>query len=271
MKPVHRASVALIAPWALALTLTSPAAASDDACIDAHRTVQLARRDHRLLEAKHAVSVCAQNRCPTLIGADCRAWLPELESQVPSVVFDIVLTGGQPAGAFSVEVDGERVEVPPGRSLELDPGEHRFLFRRSDGQVLVVRAVVLEGQKAQPVRAVFPAERDAAALRSGGPPLATYVLGGASLAALGVAVGFGVDGLSRRADLDDLGCRPGCDPSQVSAAQRSFLVADVSLAVGLGLAAVAAVFWIFRATPASAHEARSGPTQAGVAPLRLRF
>lgn len=276
MTHLRRGAVAPFALSALGLALglasATPAQASDAECVDAHRTVQLARREHRLLEAQRAASVCAQSRCPNLIGADCRTWLPELESQAPSVVFDVVGSDGRPlSGALRIEVDGEPVDVPPGQSFALDPGEHRFRLQRAEGPPLAVRAVVLEGRKAQPVRAVFPVDGVPAPAGSKGPPLVTYVLGGAGIAALGVAAGFGIDGLSRKGALDDLGCRPGCDSSRVSAVERSFLVADVSLGIGLVLTAAAAAFWIFRGAPAAPQSARTSPASDGDAPLVVRF
>src|SRR6185436_17967309 len=85
----------------------------------------------------------------------------------------------------------------------------------------------------------------------GGLPVASYVLGGVGVAALGV---FAYLGLRAKRDSDAMrdGCAPACAHDDVTALKTKLVAADVALGVGaLGLGA--ATFFALRGP-------RTGPT-----------
>jgi hypothetical protein len=138
----------------------------------------------------------------------------------------------------AVSIDG--VEVASrldGRSVPVDPGEHRvrFVWGRAQQERRVLFVV---GEKNRKIEARFaepepPAPRPAAARPSPWP----WALGAVGVVGLAGFAGFGLSG---RADLRDLdGCAPRCDPERVDDAKGKYVIADLSLAVGivgLGLA-----------------------------------
>jgi hypothetical protein len=74
-----------------------------------------------------------------------------------------------------------------------------------------------------------------------------WILGGIGLASLGVGGGFGIAGLSQKSTLDE--CRPRCASSEVDTMQRSFLVGDVLMGVGIvSLGAAAILYFTGRAS-----------------------
>jgi hypothetical protein len=261
------------------LALPRVAAAANDACIAAHHDVQIARRDHRLLDAERAAQTCAQSACPNLVGADCRQWLVEIESLVPTVVFDARRADGRSLPDVRISIDGAAQESAAlGRGVPVDPGQHVFRFEAGGYAPAEITSVVLEGQRAQPIRATLSSLAPALTVRmeptteptpSKGPPVASFVLGGIGVVALGVSAGFGIDGLSRRSALDDLKCRPNCNSDRVSLTQRSFLIADISLAVGVASLAAAAVLWIVR--PTTPNDASATATWTERATGTFRF
>lgn len=89
-------------------------------------------------------------------------------------------------------------------------------------------------------------------------PTAVWILGGIGIAGVGSFLGFGLSGLSQRSDLDDR-CKPSCPANDVDAMQRTYLIADISLAVG-AVALAAALFVYFTrpvvSGPASRQAAR---------------
>jgi hypothetical protein len=138
------------------LTVATVAQADDkQACNDAYRQAQVLRNDHKLVEAREQLRVCAGGSCPGFIAKDCSDWLKADESKTPSVV----LAAKNPAGAdlFDVKVtmDGAPLSSKlDGLAIDVDPGPHTFAFDAPEGHA-EQKIVVAEGAKAQRVAVTF--------------------------------------------------------------------------------------------------------------------
>jgi hypothetical protein len=56
-------------------------------------------------------------------------------------------------------------------------------------------------------------------------------------------VGLGAAGSAKKSALDQLGCKPNCSPSDVSAGRSLYLGADIALGIGLA-AVVGGAIWL---------------------------
>jgi hypothetical protein len=221
-------------------------------CLDAYASGQRDRRLGEFGRARAAFRFCGGRTCPAALHADCSLWLDELEAATPTAVFQIKSVSGEDLHGASVRVDGGSPEVLDGRALAVDPGEHVVLFEAPGYQPLEQRITFNEGEKlmmrfasleALPVGT--PQERPAAApapdTAAAGPTLVPTWIG------LGVGVlggaGFVYFGMKARAADRDLGsCAPNCSVARTSAVERDYLLANVSLGVGVA-GALFAVGW----------------------------
>lgn len=101
---------------------------------------------------------------------------------------------------------------------------------------------MLEGNRAQ--RLVVVLEPNISSLRTQrrAIPAISYALAGVGVVALSSFAYFGLSANAKKRELD--GCRPGCDSSLRAPLERDYVVADVSLGVGLvalGLSAWTAI------------------------------
>lgn len=255
-----RASSSLARAVALALTLTlagaRPAAAADPnadatkaACVRAAEDGQALRASGALLRARHAFTTCGALECPTVVRKDCLAWLAELTTSLPSLVFFAEDDAGHNLTDVTVSVDGGTVASRlDGKAVPVEPGQHGVRFQWG-ADVVDTSIVVLEGEKFRRVAARFPP-------RSAGPPHTSsaandaprstaaaalpWVFGGVSVVSLGGFAVFGLTGLSEVNKLYD--CKPNCSPDDVDRARTKYRVADVFLAVAVVAAGVATFF-----------------------------
>jgi hypothetical protein len=224
-----------------ALLLARPAAADDfAACAAAAEEGQSARDRHALRDARAALVRCGGTDCPEAVRRDCVAWLDDVERRTPTAVFFADAGPGRDLTDVRVLLDG--VLVAPrldGRSVAVDPGEHRVRFVREDGRAEERSVLFVEGEKNRKVEARFAdAPRPPVPERAGPSPWA-WAAAGVGVAGLAGFTAFGLAGRSDLATLDR--CSPRCDPSDVDAARTKYVLADVSLGiaiVGLGVATV---------------------------------
>jgi hypothetical protein len=153
----------------------------------------------------------------------------------------VAASGGD--GAKSASIDGTM--VVDRQSLEKTPSE------KTDGEKPT-------REKANTERASVEVGSDDSTLdvrSKGGPGAAPYVLGAAGLVSLG---SYGLFSMWGRKDNDALSqCAPNCDPASVDHIRKLYLVADISL--GIGVAALGTgVVWLL-ASPSSKEKP---PTQA---------
>lgn len=246
-----------LSPWGFARA--DPSAAEDtttsavERCVDEHERARLLRAEGQLLESREPLAACRAETCPLAVRADCDAWSREVEALIPSVLF-LVETGGR--GPLRIVVDGR--ELPAAdhhRPLELAPGAHTFRFELPEHAPISRELLVAPGEQHRVVRVRFPPlVRPAARPRSRAPvspswtrpvPLATFALGGSSLALGGTAVALLTSALVDR-ERARRSCAPRCDESVVDSIQRRLALADVAGAAALVLAGGATYTYVTR-------------------------
>jgi hypothetical protein len=221
------------------------------ACIAAADEGQDQLRHGKLRDARRSFVVCSQERCPVVVRKDCDHWLEQVNLDMPTVVFGAKDASGQDLATFAVRVDTDAEETAtPGIPRELDPGPHTFAFERPGAPPITQSVVLRTGERNRQVLVTFPAvdvlrpppvEPPAPPAHSVSP----WVYGFAGLAALatGSFVYFAVSGLHEKSDLRST-CAPACTDSQVSKLRTDYIVADVSLGIGVVSLAVVGTIWL---------------------------
>lgn len=240
----------LVVASAIAALVVAPSRAiaeTKDPCISAYEQAQTLRKDGRFISAREQAAICARDTCPAILVRDCTRWIGELEASTGSVICEAKTTGGKTLSDVRVTVDGSELTTRlDGRPHAIDPGKHVFRFERG-AAIHDETVLVREGEKNRRITASFPES----AADSKGLPAGFWIFGGVSIAALGTATFFALDGMSKKDDLE--GCRPRCAPNDVDAMSTSFTVADVAL--GAGVVAVAATVYLLLARPDDARNA----------------
>jgi hypothetical protein len=289
-----RARIGLYAALASSTLLSAQAHATDpkekELCIDAADQGQQLRDQGKYALARDAFSRCARHTCPVLVSQDCTQWLHELDEKVPTAIFGARDDKDHDVTDVVVTMDGAPfVATLDGKPEPVDPGEHVFRFESPGFSPLEERERFVPGDKnraivirfkGEPPKATWvppvppsaPRERPPPP-RSGAPP-ATWVFGGLAVAAFGSQAYFGVTALSQRSnDFGPKGCAPRCPVAERDTIHTEFVIADVSLGVGLVSAALAAYFYFAssaRAPRRAAFDFIPGPG-GGVARLGAHF
>jgi hypothetical protein len=243
-----RGAVPAVAIAPLCLLLLSSPARAEDSCATAYEESQVARSEGRLRTARTRLNVCTRSECADFIRTDCARWLGEVEAALPTVVFSAKAHGHETTDV-AVTFDGEAlVSRLDGRAIAVDPGRHVLEFRGADGSVSMP-IVLREGEKNRLLKVELappPAEPSATERstepHAGTSPWPAVLLGVGGVGVAGFAT-FGLLGSSRRSELDG-SCSPRCSEAEIDEVRSKFLLADVSLAVGvLALAGSGYLFW----------------------------
>ncbi len=235
----HRLSASLL--MASSLFMSGNARADVAACVTAHAHGQAERNAGRLQSARGDFLSCSTSQCPSEIQRECATFLAQVDESMASVVFSAIDAHGNDATQVSVSVDGTLVLTTlTGLSTPLDPGSHAISYTWPDGFEQKQTVVVAQGEKNRRVELRRPPSEPAVPVANtlapaSAPvksrPLAAYVLGGVGVAALGSFAAFAITG--KIAERDMAGCKPFCEQSQADKMRLRYLIADVSLAVGL--------------------------------------
>jgi hypothetical protein len=266
--------------------IAHPLAARADDCAASYERAQEHRTEGRLRSARAELLVCTQSTCATFIKNDCRRWLEEVDTAMPTVVF-VARVNGKDSDQVRVSENNEPLALRlDGRSMALDPGKHTFTFEAPGAVPVTVQAMIGEGQKnrtievdlrgpSEPVRpktAVVMPEEDPWPEHPTGEaterswltrfklPLIMAGVGAAGFAAFAA---FGKSGLDQERRLKTA-CAPACDGADVQAVRDRYLLADIGLGIGVASLATAGYFafrelsaesgrsrvaWTMRATP----------------------
>jgi hypothetical protein len=247
------------AALALALALTvllraRPAAAEDAAsCIAANDSGNDFRVRGQLIAAKAEFLKCTAASCPEIIRQECAGAVTRVEASTPTIVIAVTDADGKDVSAGRMFVDGvERADAHTGRSIALDPGEHRIRFGASDGRGAEASFVAREGEKNRTVRIALPGAagpRSPATVVPGDrtdsdkPSWTAWAAGGAGVAALGSFALFALSGKAQERDLEQR-CAPDCPDAEVDELYRKYLFADVSLGVSVVALGVATYLFL---------------------------
>jgi hypothetical protein len=228
---------------------------ADDPCLTAPVDGQKLRRDGNLLDARDKFDLCGRKTCPDTIIQACMRWGSEVQSAIPSVVVVARDAAGGDVTDAQVSVDGQPPAPIMARALELNPGTHRFVFKRPGSPDVERQALVHEGEKNREVLVTFGAVAQPPAR----PPeparpvsTLTWVLGGLGGVALIGSGTFGAMGLSARSSNH---CDTGCTQPQYNDALTKLQVADVLL--GVGVVALGAATWLYLTRPTEEPQAAS--------------
>ena len=245
-----------------------------DACSAAYEHAQERRVDGDLIHAREQLLLCNKPECADFIRQDCGQWLGEVETALPSVTVEATGANGATLTQVSVTVDGVLVaSVLSGLSLPMNPGTRHFRFE-SPGFPAIERDVFLaEGRKSQVVQVAFappvvaPKPVAPAPDRASRPSVSPAVFAFGTLGVAGLAgfAAFGLSGTSAERSLRASACASthSCTDSQTWPIERKYLIADISLSVGvLSLGAAAYFLFANRARPKAASELRSLPRVA---------
>lgn len=259
----------VISASSMLVAVSMPARADEvDTCIAAVDRAQAARRQSALRDARASFLECARDACPARIRADCIHSVEDIDARLPRVSVRATSAAGADLDA-TLTIDGARETE---RSLPLDPGPHVLRAEAPGFLPLEQRISLVEGERRVVTMTLAPIARAPADVpivslvpppsappeRRGGPAALTLGVAGLGVLALGSFATFALIGRSQASDLEN-GCgkTSTCDPADVDAARNKYLVADVSLTVGIAALAAAAILWLtVDARGASGHPAR---------------
>jgi hypothetical protein len=255
----------------------APAFAADEklSCVRASDKASSLRTDGKMLASREQLLVCAREVCPAPVRKDCTRRLGDLEDALPSIVIAAKDAGGHDLIDVRTTIDGNVLgEKLDGKAITVDPGTHAFKFEHGTDPPVEEQVLVAEGVKNRVVTVTFTAPRtkDAtegpggARKEKAGVPVASWVLGGVGIVALG---SFAYFGLSSRGRADELRttCAPGCDGSDVDSLKTRIRIADASLGVGVVALGAAVLVWVLSPGPADGREHAKAGVQVGIAPI----
>ena len=254
-------------------------------CIEANESAQDLRQAGKLLEARTKLAFCAVANCPGPLREDCAQRLAEVDTAMPSLVFEAKDGSGNDLSAIRVTVDAQPlVERLDGTAIPVDPGVHTFVFETEGIAPTQKTLVVREGDKERRVGVVFGEVMTSAAHQSAArgtdeppstrraiPPLA-YVAAGIGVVGLAVAIGTGIAAGDKNTALK-AECTPYPDcPSTAKGDLSSFHSLRDGSTVGYVVGAVGllggAALWLWLPPSRTARPAARlwiGPASAGVA------
>lgn len=259
----------------------APAVApSKESCSDAYADSQVRRRNNELLVARQKLRLCASDACPGFMRPDCVEWLAQVERAIPTVVLEAKNDKGYVFDA-TVTVDGVVVATQlDGKSIELDPGVHTFRFAREGSPPIEEKLIVRESERGRLVSvswasatpAVVPtpvpdptvtarsstmSERvEPSAPKERPVPASVWIAAGAGVVFTGVFTALALSGNSEKSSLN-ASCAPFCSDSQVNKVKTRYLLADLSLGVGIASFVTAAVLYVSR--PERDHVGKATP------------
>ncbi len=251
----HHSHSLLLRAWlrrgALGLTLATlawlPTAAArqkaTQECLSAYEQAQRLRLAGQLKAAREQLITCGGDACPADIRRDCAQWLAETEAAIPSVIIAGKAEGGADAVEVRVSIDGTQVaERLDGKAIVIDPGQHRFHFELQGHLPVDQEILVHEREQGRVIQVQFM--RPAAPSK---PPRASsipYVIGGVGIAGLAAFSYFALRGRGKQGDLDDSGCKPNCAYDDLDSIKRDYLIANISLGIGLASLGTATVLFL---------------------------
>lgn len=247
----------LVAVLALA-SVETVARADVNACLSSYESGQRVRKQGKLLEARRTLQGCMREGCPASVRKDCSTWFEEISQEIPSISVKAQGRDGCDRSNVTYSIDQTtRDQRADGLLVELDPGPH-VLRARIDDRDVEQPIVVATRERGRIVTLAYdPSATRCGAVASSGPPAASPVtpagekdvarplsplaiaLAGTGVVALGAGAFFTVRGFDQKSGLDE--CRGACAQGDVDAMNRSFLIGDVCLGVGVAALVVAAI------------------------------
>jgi hypothetical protein len=270
IRPAPRAfAITSIGSFLLTMSVVARAQVPDASC-EAVEQTEAMRNEGQYRKARERLLECVNAQCGGDVRRRCATTLQKLDAVTPSIVVRAEDPTGNDTTDVAVSLDDERlVSSLDGMAIPVDPGEHRFVFTRTGHTPVVQTLTIAEGEKfraidvvigAPPTLALPPASA-AAANQSGsterlvasGTLIGVGLVGVASFTWLGLRARSGEDVLQR--------CDPTCSEGRVDSVETRYLLANVSL--GVGVAALGVATYLLLSGPSSDDVAE--PADQGVA------
>jgi hypothetical protein len=125
-------------------------------CVSANESAQDLRRAAQLREARNKLALCVSAACPGPVREDCAARLSEVDAAMPSLVFVAKDRAGNDLSGVIVTMDGlPFADNLDGTAVQVDPGEHRFVFEGEGLPATEKIVVVHEGDKSRHINVVL--------------------------------------------------------------------------------------------------------------------
>lgn len=251
-------------PLVLSLLLSTVAAAgpSVEQCVAASAAGQQHQKKGSLFAARQQLELCSDPLCPTLVQSECTRWLSEVLTAMPSIVV-VARVDGVDQQQARVLLDGHLwLNELSGRPDDIEPGEHELTVTvgtQTQGQRLVVnvgeknRLVIFQFASPDPLIAKPIPEVPAVVMEHRAFPVLPVVFTTAAATGVALFAGLGISGRMslERLEKDACAATKTCNPALVDDIRRRFLIADISLGVGVVSALIAGwQWWRWGTTPA---------------------
>jgi hypothetical protein len=254
----HRAfALPLLASVVLSPFASRAQATGEPACEAVEQTESLRNEGH-YRKARARLLECVNAQCGGDVRRRCAATLQKLDAVTPS----IVVRAEDPAHDDVLDVSvslGDEVLVSSldGMAIPVDPGEHRFVFKRPGHDPVTQTLTIAQGEKfraidvvigSAPALALPPIAEVGEAASSGSSDrlVATGTLIGVGVVALATGTVLGLRARAGEHALED-NCAPGCSDGRVDSVKTRYLLANVSL--GVGVLAAGAATWLLLSAP----------------------
>jgi len=247
-----RIAASLLLGGSTLLLLSARASAEEGAaqCLQAYEDGQNLRRRGDLLSASQKLLTCGGPACPVRMQRDCQRWWDEVQRSLPTVVFRVRGADNASLSGASIAIDGAAAQPLDGRALQMNPGQHLAVFEHPGYAPLRTPVFITEGEKLEPHDvtlialselgrpALSPPSRMTAvpmdpAPGARAPRSWTGPIAAGAVAALG-GVGFAYFGSSAKSGEQALDrCTPDCSQGSVDGVKRDYLMANLSLGIGV--------------------------------------
>jgi hypothetical protein len=240
-----RAFAVLVATSVCGMWQGVASAANPLTCAQAYEKAQEEKTAGQLNAAIGHLKSCIDSSCAQFIREDCRRWMDQTESALPSVVFS-ARQDGKDLTNVEILCDGNLLTgTLDGKALPIDPGLHQFTFNVPGLAPVARQLLVREGEHnriidvelSRPHRSgesMSPSTSVKTALpppRTGTNALAYGLAGVGTLGVAGFTM-FAILGNNRQGELER-SCAPNCQSSQVDSVRTKYMIADTCLGVGL--------------------------------------
>jgi hypothetical protein len=194
-RPILIALGVVLVPWS-----ARAAGPNKLECIAANDDAQDLRRAGKLREAREKLLLCGSTSCPGLVREDCAQRLTEVDHVMPSIVFEVKDGAGSDVAGVTVTLDGQQLPGKlSGLPVQVDPGEHRFVFEAQGLPATEKTIVVREGEHDRHERVVLgqpgapaPSTPVPSSSEAGSQKTIAYVAGGAGVVGLVLGGVFGL-------------------------------------------------------------------------------
>lgn len=271
IRSAHRAFALSVVVSCALFGRSARAQSADVSCEAVERTESL-REGGGYREARARLLECVNAQCGGDVRRRCATTLQKLDAVTPSIVVRADDGNGNDVLDVAVSLGDEPLMSSlDGMAVPVDPGEHRFVFSRSGYEPVTRTLTINQGEKFRAIDvSIGSGPAPAAPLELGASRPASMssarLAGGISLIGVGVVglAGFtwlGLKARSREESLQRQNCKPFCDEGLVDSLETRYVLANVSL--GVGVLSLGAATWLLLSGWSSGDVAQ--PVDAGVA------